>query len=231
ERERGPALGVPRPLPGVPLRAEPAAPPPQHSRTAPSLAPAAEAPAAPAPAASWPAWFSVSVGIVLAYLAVVVGLGLRRLIGLVQLLRLQKSAYPAPPLAANLLAQIAGPAGANVRLLASDHIELPLTFRGWRPIILLPGDLCRSGDTQALRYCLAHEWSHVERRDIRVWNLATLVQLFFFYQPLFWWLRRQLRLCQDYLADARAAEQAPLAEDYASYLVGLARLRLRVPAL
>src|SRR5205085_1321511 len=57
-----------------------------------------------------------------------------------------------------------------------------------------------------------------------------LVQLLFFYQPLFWWLRRQLRLCQDYLADARAAEQAAEAEDYAAYLVALARRRLAAPA-
>jgi beta-lactamase regulating signal transducer with metallopeptidase domain len=41
---------------------------------------------------------------------------------------------------------------------------------------------------------LAHEWSHVERRDIVSWHLATLTQFLFFYQPLFWWLRRQLRL-------------------------------------
>src|SRR5262249_31911667 len=71
------------------------------------------------------------------------------------------------------------------------------------------------------------EWSHVERRDIWVWYLASLAQFVLFYQPLFWWLRRQLRLCQDYLADARAAEQAPQAEDYAEYLVSLARRRLQ----
>jgi hypothetical protein len=61
-------------------------------------------------------------------------------------------------------------------------------------------------------------------------QLAALVQIFFFYQPLFWWLRRQLRLCQDYLADARAAEQAAEAEDYADYLVGLTGRLLRGPS-
>src|SRR5262249_12495562 len=40
--------------------------------------------------------------------------------------------------------------------------------------------------------------------------------------PLFWWLRRQLRLCQDYLADDRAAALAS-PEDYASFLVAVAR--------
>jgi protocatechuate 3,4-dioxygenase beta subunit len=59
--------------------------------------------------------------------------------------------------------------------------------------------------------------------------LATLAGLLFFYQPLLWWLRRQLRLCQDYLADARAAEQAPEAADYAAYLLVLARRALPPP--
>ena len=47
---------------------------------------------------------------------------------------------------------------------------------------------------------------------------------------MFWWLRRQLRLCQDYLADARAAA-AGSAEDYAAFLVRLARVRRSGPAL
>src|SRR6267154_2089187 len=39
-------------------------------------------------------------------------------------------------------------------------------------------------------------------------------------------MRRQVRLCQDYLADARAAAHAPQAEDYAEYLLSLARVAL-----
>jgi hypothetical protein len=167
---------------------------------------------------------------VLAYAGVAGVFVLWSLVGLAQLAWLQWQAYPAPGIIRDLFRAMAGPAGDGVRLLASNRIELPVTFRGWRPVILLPGSMCRSGDIAALRYCLAHEWSHVQRRDVRTWNLATVAQLLFFYQPLFWWLRRQLRLCQDYLADARAAQEAPLAEDYASYLVGLARRRLGVAA-
>ncbi len=69
------------------------------------------------------------------------------------------------------------------------------------------------------------------RRSRRLdWNLACLAGLVLFYQPLFWWLRRQLRLCQDYLADARAAA-AGSAEDYAAFLVRLARVRRCTPAV
>src|SRR5207302_8833930 len=122
------------------------------------------------------------------------------------------------PAVAGACREVAGPAGGRVRLLASDRAALPLMFCWWRPVIVLPADLCRDGDSAALRYCLAHEWSHVERRDAWTWHLASLAGLLFFYQPLFWWLRRQLRLCQDFLADACAAEHADAAEAYAEYL-------------
>ena len=40
--------------------------------------------------------------------------------------------------------------------------------------------------------------------------------------PWFWWLRRQVRLCQEYVADAAAAEQDDGSVDYAEFLVSLA---------
>jgi protocatechuate 3,4-dioxygenase beta subunit len=115
-------------------------------------------------------------------------------------------------------------------LLESERIASPFTYTWRRPVILLPEALCDGFQPGALRYVLAHEWSHVERRDAWAWNLACLAGLVLFYQPLFWWLRRQLRLCQDYLADARAAS-AGSAEDYAAFLVRLARVRGSGPAV
>ncbi len=117
--------------------------------------------------------------------------------------------------------ELSGPSGARVSLLESDRIALPFTYTGRRPVILLPSEMC-DRDGQALRYALAHEWSHVERGDVWAWNLAALAGAVLFYQPLYWWLRRQLRLSQDYLADDRAAA-AGSAEDYAACLLRLAR--------
>ncbi|MBX6314714.1 MAG: carboxypeptidase regulatory-like domain-containing protein [Isosphaeraceae bacterium] len=173
------------------------------------------------------AWVTRSISIrtilLIAYGLIAAGLLGWWLAGQVILLRLCRSATPAPRAVEGLLRAIAGSEAGRVRLLVSDRIELPFTFTWRRPVILLPAGLCREGEEEPLRYGLAHEWSHIERRDVWTWNLANLVQLILFYQPLYWWLRRQLRLCQDYLADAQAAEQAPAAEDYADYLVGLAR--------
>ncbi len=176
-----------------------------------------------------PARPSLPLLLVIAYAAGASVLLLRWLAGVVQLARLCRTASPAPPAVARLFRSIAGPRGEGVRLVASEGVGLPLMFCWWRPVILLPAGLCDDGDSAALRYCLAHEWSHVERRDAWSWHLATLAQLVLFYQPLYWWLRRQLRLCQDYLADAHAAEQADMAEDYAAYLVRVARCRCAEP--
>jgi len=151
------------------------------------------------------------------------------LVGLIKLILLLRSTAQAPSHVVALFRQVSGSAGEDVRLLTSEWIDLPLTFSWRRPVIVLPEALCRARDEAALRFCLAHEWSHVEHRDIWSWYLATLAQVLFFYQPLLWWLRRQLRLSQDYLADARAVEQAAVTEDYADYLVGLARRRLGNP--
>src|SRR5437588_854633 len=102
------------------------------------------------------------------------GLLLRWRAGAVQLAWLCRSAGAPPAAVARVFREVAGPAGGRVRLLASDRAALPLMFCWWRPVIVLPARLCRDGDTPALRYCLAHEWSHGERRDARAWHLAAL---------------------------------------------------------
>jgi protocatechuate 3,4-dioxygenase beta subunit len=206
----------------------------EEEASVPAVQPSPSSEPAPAPAeipqlADGGAWLSTPAMLVGGYMALSAAFLLWWLAGLVNLVRLARSTYPVPEGVAAVFQRIAGDCGSHVHLLASDQIDLPLTFTWRRPIIVLPGALCRGGDDKALRYCLAHEWAHIEGRDIWSWHLATLAQVLFFYQPLFWWLRRQLRLCQDYLADARAAAEAAVAEDYAEYLVGLARRRLGNP--
>jgi beta-lactamase regulating signal transducer with metallopeptidase domain len=166
-------------------------------------------------------------------LAASCGLAAWWLIGQALIWRICRAARPVPARVRALFRKITGPAGRRTVLLESDLVQLPFTYTWARPVIVLPQALCDAGNSQELRFCLAHEWSHIEGRDALAWNIASLSGLVLCYQPLFWWLRRQLRLCQDYLADDRAASMAS-AEDYAMYLVrvALARRRLlRIPAL
>lgn len=171
-------------------------------------------------------WWTAGRAVLALYAAVTAGFALWTAFGLWRLFLLRRSARPAPPEAVALLREIAGPAADRVRLLVSARVDAPVAFAGLRPAIVLPA----SGNSDALAYGLAHEWSHVERGDVWRWWLVALAQVVLFYQPLFWWLRRHLRLSQDYLADARAAGHAdPI--DYAGFLVALARRRLSAPAL
>ncbi len=187
----------------------------------PRAAIAARPPAAPI------AWAKLGLA---AYGAGVAGLAAWWLVGQALILRVAALARPVDGPTRDRFLAISGPAGERVRLLASDRIRLPFTFTWARPTILIPSDFSEEEDGEGLAYALAHEWSHVERRDYRTWTLVVLSGLVLFYQPLFWWLKRQLRLCQDYLADDRAAALGS-PEGYAAFLVRLARRRVAGPTL
>jgi beta-lactamase regulating signal transducer with metallopeptidase domain/uncharacterized GH25 family protein len=174
-----------------------------------------------------PSWRFVAVVVYLALSAI---LAAWWLIGQLLLWRIRRAARPVPLRVRDVFCEIAGPAESAVVLLESDLAQFPFTYTWARPVIVLPKALCEGKDSQVLRFCLAHEWSHIERRDALAWNFAALASLVLCYQPLFWWLRRQLRLCQDYLADDRAAALGS-AEDYAAYLVDLTRARRSASAL
>jgi len=172
--------------------------------------------------------FEIRAWIVGIYLAgVAIGTGWW-LVGIAGLARLLWSSQHAPSRCRELLAEISGGRSDRVRLLVSRHLNQPFASAWGRAVIVLPENLC--GDEQALRWCLAHEWAHVDGRDFRSWLLAGLARVLFFYQPLLWWLRRQLRLCQDFVADSQAARHAPEVEDYAEFLTSRAAGRLH-PAL
>src|SRR5262245_8661630 len=127
------------------LRAEPEA---AVAPTRSVVAPLAEAPpavsAAPPPDAPAPAaWQRL---LVLGYAGIVAVILGRALIGFARLWWLCREASPAPREVRELFDGVAGRTGRRARLLVSDSVEVPLVAAGWRPTILLPGELCRSGD-------------------------------------------------------------------------------------
>ncbi len=210
--------------PQEPLSPPAIEPTPRPKVAGPPSLPASDRDAPPTPGvkateARAPAW-EIRPWLVAAYLAgVAVAIG-SWLVGLAGLVRVLRTASPAPPRCRELLPEISAGRGDRVRLLTSRRLKQPFASVWGRATIVLPEDLC--GDERALRWCLAHEWAHIARHDFRAWLLAGLARALFFYQPLVWWLRRQLRLCQDFLADAQAAGQASQAEDYAEFLTALA---------
>ncbi len=109
------------------------------------------------------------------------------------------------------------------RLLAVAHIRSPLTFGIWRPVVLIPPSLCKPCRAMELQAVLLHELAHIQRRDTLADAVAVLSGVFFFYQPLLWWLRRKVRLYREYVADQQAAMSMASPGCYATCLLELAR--------
>ena len=95
-----------------------------------------------------------------------------------------------------------------------------------QPCILIPERLDDDDvDPDSVRLILLHELAHADRGDVWFSALAGLSQAFWFYLPHLWWLRSQLRIDQEFLADRRAAEPIGDSAAYARWLVGLASAR------
>jgi hypothetical protein len=93
--------------------------------------------------------------------------------------------------------------------------------------VIVPAALCAPAQAQALRWVLTHELTHLRRRDAWSCLLFGLGQAVYFYVPWFWALRRRVRLCQEFIADAAVVRDNAPAPDYAQFLLGL----LEAPAV
>jgi beta-lactamase regulating signal transducer with metallopeptidase domain/C-terminal processing protease CtpA/Prc len=130
-----------------------------------------------------------------------------------------RHATPAPASVLCLANSMIGSRRAPPIMLVSDRLAIPATWGLVHPKILIPASLCAPSEESRLRCVLAHELAHIERTDALACTLLSAAQALYFFCPWFWWLRRQIRLCQEYIADARAAGQAASRADYAQLLL------------
>jgi beta-lactamase regulating signal transducer with metallopeptidase domain len=108
------------------------------------------------------------------------------------------------------LAAVARPGEAAPRVRLVDTLAMPVAIRGE---ICLPSRAIAALDDEQLRAVLAHELSHVRRRDPAwAWTSAVIRRLFFF-QPLVYLAARRLHEIAECLADddAVARTGAPVA--------------------
>jgi beta-lactamase regulating signal transducer with metallopeptidase domain len=104
-------------------------------------------------------------------------------------------------------ANSAGLRGAP-RLAESGLLSVPVTFGIKDPSILLPATW-REWEPAELDAVLAHEVSHVARRDALTERLSLLHRAIFWFSPLSWWLDRRLaELGEEASDDAALAARA-----------------------
>jgi beta-lactamase regulating signal transducer with metallopeptidase domain len=165
---------------------------------------------------SWPlaaaALYVLIAGVMLAQLAV--GFFISR--------RVRHSAHPVGDgrALATLLAQTTGwGLEAAPELAESPAVAVPVTLGAWHPIILLP-PAWRDWREEKLQAVLAHELSHVVRRDALTRALAALHRGVFWFSPLAWWLERHLAALAEQASDDAALRTGADRAFYAEVLLG-----------
>jgi len=105
------------------------------------------------------------------------------------------------------------------RIAESEFISVPVTVGILRASILLPA-CWREWDDAKLDTVIAHEMSHVIRRDALTQFVSLLHRAVFWFSPLAWWLDRHLRDLAEQASDEAALSAGANRNEYAKTLLG-----------
>jgi uncharacterized protein (TIGR03435 family) len=108
----------------------------------------------------------------------------------------------------------------------SDGVASPVTLGVIRPRILLPIDW-REWDATKLAAVLAHEHSHISRRDPAVQVLSAIHRALLWYSPLSWYLDRQIVQLAEQASDDAAVAAIRDRASYAEVLLEFMRRGVR----
>jgi beta-lactamase regulating signal transducer with metallopeptidase domain len=194
-----------------------ASPSPLPSETPTTSAPAVTAETSKSFPTSIP-WSTVAAGI---YLAVALFLQVRFLVGLAFSRRLLRSSQIIDD--RRLTIRMASRAHASGLAIIppaaeSEFISVPVTMGALRSTILLPA-AWREWDDAKLDAVVAHEVSHVARRDALTQRLSLLHRAIFWFSPLAWWLDRHLANLAEQASDEAALSCGADRKHYATTLL------------
>jgi bla regulator protein blaR1 len=82
--------------------------------------------------------------------------------------------------------------GARIPAVSSSAPLEPGVFGIWRPILFWPAGISERLSDSQLESILAHETSHVRRRDNLAAAIHMLVEAVFWFHPLVWWIGARL---------------------------------------
>ena len=108
-------------------------------------------------------------------------------------------------------------------LRVSTRVQRPVVVGMVRPTILIPSSYDESeSDAELLRLSLLHEIAHAEQSDSWFGTVASVAQTVWFFLPHVWWIRSQLLIDQEFLADRSAVRHYGTSSGYAASLLSLA---------
>ncbi|MBN1361319.1 MAG: M56 family metallopeptidase [Sedimentisphaerales bacterium] len=119
----------------------------------------------------------------------------------------------------------------QVELRLTGDVRSPAVCGFVRPVILLPAVLPPQVGQQGLRTVLAHELTHIKRRDPWVSLVQTILQVVYFWHPLVWIANMKLRDLRESAVDETVlAAFRSEAQCYTDTLIDIAEMAFRKPA-
>lgn len=163
-------------------------------------------------------WSEVEAAV---YLAVAFVFLLRFAVGLAFARRLRKASrrIDEPRVTSRLASRVSDSGLSSLPLVAeSELISVPVTMGALHCTILVPAGWREWTDAK-LDAVIAHEISHVARRDALTQRLSLLHCAFFWFSPLAWWLDRHLADLAEQASDEAALSCGADRKDYARILL------------
>lgn len=94
-------------------------------------------------------------------------------------------------------------------LRLTDASISPMVWPAARPIVLLPRQLVDELDCEQLSLVIAHELGHIRRGDHWIRFLELWVVSLYWWNPVAWWVRRQLHATEEVCCDALVMRAYP----------------------
>jgi beta-lactamase regulating signal transducer with metallopeptidase domain len=109
-----------------------------------------------------------------------------------------------------------------VSVLRSETVPVPVTIGLTQPVIILPGELLREGNSELITSAIGHEFVHIARRDYVLNLIYEVLYLPISFNPAAALIRRRIKQTRELFCDEMVAERILSPEVYARSLVKLA---------
>jgi uncharacterized protein (TIGR03435 family) len=121
----------------------------------------------------------------------------------------------------------------GVEVLSSTALRArglePGVFGFWKPVLLTPEGIEQHLTTEEFESVLAHECSHVRRRDNLAAAAHMLVEALFWFHPLVWWIGKQIVLERERACDQDVVRSGSDPAVYAQGILNVCKFYVESP--
>lgn len=115
-------------------------------------------------------------------------------------------------------------------IIMTKKVNSPAIFGVIRPVLLLPTDFFHETSKKDAENILLHELAHIKRRDLLVKEFETFLTIIYWFNPLFWGVKKQLQHLRELCCDSTVANILQRkVKGYRSTLLETARRLLAQP--